>query len=78
MIRYGHRCLGAIVVYSDERNVISLSHDLKPQMSQGLYDILDWDICRELVYQTATPVSAKKTSIAEETSSNTCGPNVSI
>jgi len=78
VIRYGHRCLGTIVVFSDERDVISPSHDLKSHESQCLDDILDRDICRELVYQTATPVSATKTSIAEETSSKTCGPKVSI
>jgi hypothetical protein len=51
--------------------MISLSDDLKSQEGQCLYDILDRDICRELVCQTATPASAMKTSLAEEASSST-------
>jgi hypothetical protein len=71
MIRYTHGSLGSVVVFPYERNMISLSDDLKSQEGQCLYDILDRDICRELVCQTATPASAMKTSLAEEASSST-------
>ena len=74
MIGYGHRSFSTIVVFSEKGDVIPLPHDLESQQCQGINNMLYRDICGELVYQTATPVSATKTSIAGGMSSNTFGP----
>jgi len=77
VIGYSHRRPRPILILTQESNVVTSSYDLEPEALQSLYDILEGNVNRELGSHTATPVSAMKTSSAEDASSRTSGPKVS-
>ena len=78
MIRDGHGCSCPIVALTQQRDVVTSSHHLKPEVLQRLQDILDGSVHGKLGYHTATPVSATNTSNAEDVSSSASGPKVSM
>lgn len=78
MIGDGHGGPSPIFVLTQQGYVVAFSHNSKPEVFQGVDDLVAGSVHRELACHTATPVSATKTSSAEDVSSRTSGPKVSM